>query len=114
MELQQFVGTRIRVLRKNRGYTQQQLGEKVRLPQSYIGGIERGEVNVSLETLERIIGALEIRPEEVFKSVKNNTGLEKDKLIDKISVLLRERNITEIELVHNLITDLFKVVDLKK
>lgn len=41
-QLQVNVGARLRVFRNNRGLTQQQLGEIVELPQSYIGGIERG------------------------------------------------------------------------
>ncbi|MHB0859943.1 helix-turn-helix domain-containing protein [Paenibacillus sp. SEL3] len=34
-----YVGERIRAIRKSKNYTQEQLGEKVGLPQPYIGGI---------------------------------------------------------------------------
>ncbi|MCK9859617.1 helix-turn-helix transcriptional regulator [Paenibacillus sp. ATY16] len=40
-ELIKQIGQQIRILRKNRGLTQEQLGEMVQLPQSYIGSVER-------------------------------------------------------------------------
>lgn len=113
-KLQIRVGERLKILRKYKGYTQGELGEKVDLPQSYIGGIERGEKNISLETLEKLIQALDIGPEEVFASMGKKAGVEKDKLVDKISLLLRTRNLKEVTLVHNLINDLLKVIDSPK
>ncbi|MFI8714525.1 helix-turn-helix domain-containing protein [Brevibacillus brevis] len=106
-----IVGERIRFLRKNRGLTQEQLGEKVGLPQSYIGGIERGEKNVSLETLERIIYALDVNPEEIFKSGMDKEKLQKDQLIDKITLKLEDRDSTEIKTIHNLVNDVIKAFD---
>ena len=105
------VGERIRLLRKNRNLTQHELGEKVQLPQTYIGAIERGEKNISLDTLERITNALHVAPEEVLDSNMNPS--EKDKLVDKIKLLLMERDVKEVQLVHNLINDLLKVFDSK-
>lgn len=45
-------------LRKAKGWTQEQLAEAAGLHYSYIGGIERGDRNISLETLEKIITGL--------------------------------------------------------
>ncbi|MFE6074948.1 helix-turn-helix domain-containing protein [Paenibacillus sp. NPDC057886] len=106
-----IVGERIRYLRKNRGMTQEQLGEKVGLPQSYIGGIERGEKNISLDTLERIISALNIIPEEVFQTRKDTNNFEKEKRIDMISLKLSERDLDEIEIIQNLVFDILKAFD---
>lgn len=61
-----LVGKRLRELRKQKSMTQEQLGEKAQLQSTYIGGVERGERNISLETLEKIMEALEIRPTEFF------------------------------------------------
>ncbi|OXM83697.1 helix-turn-helix domain-containing protein [Paenibacillus rigui] len=105
-----IVGERIRFFRKNRGLTQEQLGEKVELPQSYIGGIERGEKNISLETLERIVDALKIEPSDVLTSGKKRNT--KDEiLIDKILLNLQGRSPIEIEIIHNLIADVLKAFD---
>ncbi|WP_342479700.1 helix-turn-helix transcriptional regulator [Paenibacillus sp. FSL F4-0097] len=109
-----IVGKRIRIFRKNRGLTQVQLGELVGIPQSYIGNIERGERNVSIETLERIVIALEISPEELFIPIKSNQNLLKDKLIDNVQLKLQDRDSDEVEIIHNLILDVIKAFDRRK
>ncbi|WP_152679707.1 helix-turn-helix domain-containing protein, partial [Paenibacillus sp. IHB B 3415] len=53
MNLPESVGSRIRELRKAKGWTQEQLAEAASLHYSYIGGVERGDRNISLETLEK-------------------------------------------------------------
>ncbi|MWC31365.1 helix-turn-helix domain-containing protein [Paenibacillus sp. MMS18-CY102] len=63
--LSAHVGEKIRFFRKNRGLTQEELGEKVEIPQSYIGNIERGSKNISLETIEKISEALKIEPSKL-------------------------------------------------
>jgi transcriptional regulator with XRE-family HTH domain len=54
------VGNRIRELRKERGWSQEALAGHARLHPTYIGGIERGERNVSLMNLARISEALHL------------------------------------------------------
>ncbi len=115
--LASHVGARIRLLRKNRGLTQEQLGEKVQQPQSYIGAIERGEKNISLDTLERIVVALGVEPGDLFVSYLRRTKkdeLEKDKHIDAISLLLRNRPLNEVHIISNLVADVLKALDSKK
>lgn len=57
-----LVGNNIRVIKKSIGLTQEELAEKAGLQYKYIGGVERGERNVSLRTLEKIIEGLGIAP----------------------------------------------------
>ena len=49
-----LVGERIRALRKEKGWSQEELGEKASLHHTYVGAVERGEKNASIETLGRI------------------------------------------------------------
>lgn len=107
------VGEQIRIYRKNRNLTQELLGERVDLPQSYIGAIERGERNISLDTLERIMDALGVKPEELFGSARFDSDGAKEKLIDKIIVSLRKRNTKELSLIYNLINDLVRIIEEK-
>ncbi len=51
------LGKRVRELRKQLGWSQEQLGERANLHPTYVGGIERGERNLSLENLHRIVSA---------------------------------------------------------
>lgn len=67
MSLPEDVGNRIRELRKAKGWTQEQLAEAAGLHYSYIGGVERGDRNISLETLEKIIEGLQVAASEIFK-----------------------------------------------
>lgn len=67
MSLPETVGNRIRELRKAKGWTQEQLAEAAGLHYSYIGGVERGDRNISLETLEKIMNGLQVPAEDIFK-----------------------------------------------
>jgi transcriptional regulator with XRE-family HTH domain len=67
MNLPESVGNRIRELRKAKGWTQEQLAEAAGLHYSYIGGVERGDRNISLETLEKIVNGFQVPAEEIFK-----------------------------------------------
>lgn len=58
-DLRRNVGLQIRSVRKARGLTQEELAEKADLSYKYIGELERGQVNVSLDSLQRIADALE-------------------------------------------------------
>ena len=51
-------GARLRAVRKERGYTQEQLAELTRLSTRHIAGIEKGEANPSFEVLYTIITVL--------------------------------------------------------
>ena len=60
-------GNRIRKLRKERGLSQEDLALCCDLDRSYIGGVERGERNVSLLNIERIATGLGVKPSELFR-----------------------------------------------
>ncbi len=55
-----IVASNLRALRKTRGMSQERLAELSDLHRTYIGAIERGERNVTLDTLEQIAHALGI------------------------------------------------------
>ncbi len=48
------LGNQIRLLRKSKGLSQEQLAFQAEVDRSYVGGIERGERNVSFLTLVKI------------------------------------------------------------
>ena len=52
------LGERIRAARLELAWSQEQLAEKAEIDRSYIGGVERGERNVSFTTLCKIAAAL--------------------------------------------------------
>ena len=59
-------GARLRAIRKERGYTQEQLAELTNLSTRHIAGIEKGEANPSFEVLYTIITVLGTSFDAVF------------------------------------------------
>jgi transcriptional regulator with XRE-family HTH domain len=58
-DAQSKLGKRIVVLRKKRGWSQEEFAEKSKLARSFAGAIERGEKDVRLSTLSKIAAAFE-------------------------------------------------------
>ena len=67
-ELRNFIGNRIRAIRNAKGLTQQNLADLSGLDYRYIGAIERGERNFSIDTLEKVLSALKISLSELAYS----------------------------------------------
>jgi transcriptional regulator with XRE-family HTH domain len=60
------VGKTVRQLRKQRGWTQEQLAERVGNNPRHVGQIERGEVNVGIDKLTRIASSLSVDLADLF------------------------------------------------
>lgn len=106
-ELVKRLGERIRRLRKEKGLSQEQLGELATLHTNYIGQVERGEKNLTVETLEKITLGLGISLEQLFRhldpmSTKDETGellelLERHPKQDKALVLSLAKSVFQWE-----------------
>lgn len=64
------IGKRIRELRKKRGYSQEDFAAAAQLGRSYAGRVERGEQNISIQSLIQIALTLEVEVGEIFPSLK--------------------------------------------
>ena len=62
------IGKKLQMLRKNYGYTQEELAEKIECSTRYIGDIEQDRSNPSYEVLIRICNAFNIGMDEIFSS----------------------------------------------
>ena len=65
-EVKRRFGARLRTLRKSRKISQEAVALTSGLDRSYVGRIERGEVNVSLINIHRIADALGVGAGELF------------------------------------------------
>jgi len=66
-QIQRKFGTRLRELRKLRSLSQESLALACDLDRTYIGGVERGERNISLINIYRIAKALGVPAGELLK-----------------------------------------------
>jgi transcriptional regulator with XRE-family HTH domain len=64
--IQKHFGDRVRELRKQKGLSQESLALACDLDRSYIGGVERGERNISLLNIHKIAEALGVAVRELF------------------------------------------------
>lgn len=55
-------GQRLAKLRREKGWSQEQLALQSGLARSYLGGVERGQRNIALENIVKLARTLEIRP----------------------------------------------------
>lgn len=62
-----LLGRRIRSLRIQKGWTQQELGEKADINYKFLGEIERGQQNPSFVILAKIANALGVDLPELFR-----------------------------------------------
>lgn len=60
MDIKQKVGLRIRELRHKMELSQEALAYKADVDRTYMTDVENGRRNISIETLEKIIAALEV------------------------------------------------------
>lgn len=87
------VSKRIRELRLIKGITQEELSDRANIDVSYMGKIERGQSNISLEMLDRIIKGLGTPYDEFF--VFNNSNDEIKKIQYELSVSNNKESIIE-------------------
>lgn len=64
-----FFGNRVRSLRHKKGLSQEELAEECELHRTYIGSVERGERNVSLENIQRIAHELGVTASQLLKGL---------------------------------------------
>lgn len=109
-----LVGEKIRKVRKEKKLTQEQLAELTEIQYTYIGGIERGERNISLQTLEKLAEGLAVAPYELLKfenisPLENNYG--KETLIELNRNILLTRNEDEIKLLLKINEEILNYLD---
>lgn len=59
-------GKKLRAIRIEKGYSQEELGFKAGLDRTYISGIERGLRNPSLVNISKLAKALGVKPRDLF------------------------------------------------
>lgn len=74
--LRERLGLAIRRLRKRAGYSQESFADAVGLHRTYMGSVERGERNVSLDNIERIATALDLSTARLLLEAEKESAAE--------------------------------------
>jgi XRE family transcriptional regulator, regulator of sulfur utilization len=69
VNLSRTIGQKLRKLREDRGFSQEELADRAGIHRTYIGSIERAERNITVLTLQKLLTALNITFEQFFKAL---------------------------------------------
>lgn len=73
-ELQKVLGERIRELRRKKGFSQESFADHCKLHRTYMGGIERGEHNLTIQTALTIARGLGITISQLLSGIERQIG----------------------------------------
>ncbi|HET8670427.1 MAG TPA: helix-turn-helix transcriptional regulator [Candidatus Saccharimonadales bacterium] len=62
-------GKQVRALRRAKGWSQEELADKAGLHRTYIGSVERGEQNVSIDNIAKLAKTLGVSLSFLFKEI---------------------------------------------
>lgn len=112
-EISKQLGERIRMFRQNRGLSQEKLAERANLNTSFIGQVERGGKKPTIDTLEKIVNALDINFEDLFSFEKSIIKSKDTTIIDKIAFELKGRSPDEQEAIYHIVKQVLQFKDEK-
>ncbi|MFD0675983.1 MULTISPECIES: helix-turn-helix domain-containing protein [unclassified Paenibacillus] len=113
-ELKRIIGDKIRNVRNARGMTLQQLSETTGLQTSYLGDVERGKRNTSLDSLEKIMNALDIRPGDLFDFRQvdiNSSEFEVSSILEVHYQFLKAKKTEDVRMIHRITKDIFNSIE---
>lgn len=106
-EIAKHIGYRIRSYRTQLGYSQEKLAEISGCHPTYIGQVERGEKNPTIESIEKIAIALEISLSKLFENLNEENNKEKNIPLDCYELLLAKSK-AEQEQIYKIILEIDK------
>jgi transcriptional regulator with XRE-family HTH domain len=68
------LGLAVRRLRQRAGYSQESFADACGLHRTYMGSVERGERNISLDNIQKIAAALGISLSQLFEEVESSSS----------------------------------------
>jgi transcriptional regulator with XRE-family HTH domain len=73
-DLRETVATNVRRLRNARGWTQEDLADRVGLSARYVGQIERSQASMTITVLGRLADALKVDAAQLVAVLATSTG----------------------------------------
>jgi transcriptional regulator with XRE-family HTH domain len=101
-----LLGKRVRALRQSKNMTQQELGDEAEMNYKYLGAIERGERNPSIDNLAKIATALKVNLHELF--IFEHETEDMKELRRKIDEMLNDASKKEFGTIYRMIKAILK------
>lgn len=106
-------GERLRQLRRERGFTQEEMALRAEITTSYYGQLERGTANPTVSTLNKICDVLGVSITDIFTEANTNL-LNIDSLLLQIMYFLSDKTEEEKSIALSLIKTAFKLKNQNK
>ena len=113
MHISEKFGTRIREYRILRGLSQEQLALKANINVSFLGQIERGGKKPTIDTIDKLLNALDVSYKDFFDFDAPVCSGEESGLMDKIMYELKWRSLDDQQLIYDIMRRIFIHNDLK-
>ena len=104
-DIAKIIGQRIRNYRTQKGLSQEKLAELAGCHPTYIGQLERGEKNATLESVEKIASAMDISLSELFDKLGKSGG---DNIAAKCYDLVASKNEAEQKQLYKMLQEMEK------
>ena len=104
-DIAKIIGQRIRNYRTQKGLSQEKLAELAGCHPTYIGQLERGEKNATLESVEKIASAMDISLSELFDKLGKSGG---DNIAAKCYDLVASKNEAEHKQLYKMLQEMDK------
>lgn len=113
-EITKNIGKNIKRIRKDSGLTQEKLAEKAELDYRSIGATERGERNLSLESLVRVARALNVNLDTLLPIFEKHKGKsERNRLIQDFEKRLETTDLRKLHFLINLLSQILDELEKK-
>ncbi|SFE22544.1 Helix-turn-helix [Paenibacillus catalpae] len=109
-EISRNIGENIRAIRKQKGFSQEQLALRAEINGSYMGQVERGEKSPTIDVLSKIALALQCPLEQLVHV--DGAPPEESSYADKIAYQLQGLSVREQEAVYKFVKQLVQFKDI--
>lgn len=105
MDLKQMIGLRIKDIRIKKGFTQEQLAEKININSKYLSSIERGMENPTLNILIKLSESLDVNFNNIFYQIEIEDSAKRKSMINSI---LNEADDNQLKLVYKILSAIIR------
>ena len=105
------IGNRIRQYRKRSGLSQEKLALNAGLTVSFLGDIERGIKKPSVESLEKLLIALNVSFRDFFDFETEIRSLQECPALEKLVLKLQNRSNDEVEMIYSIVRRILEYDD---